>query len=69
MSTEGYVSRHEAAKTLGRRVSRGEFERVFSQLKVQHIATGKPGKSAEILVRHEDSPKAKRKKAERNARP
>ena len=35
---KGMLSRHDVARKLGRRVSRGEFERIFSALRVHTYA-------------------------------
>lgn len=72
-------TRQEAAKQLGRRVSKGEYERIFSGLQpkvlktVKHVRyLDKDGNkqrhsyNPRIAVRHPDSPKAKRKQASRN---
>jgi len=68
-------TRSAVAKELGRRVSRGEYERMFSALRPVQLPTAKKGisrKTGEPLMYHpivakrvEGSPKAERKKASR----
>lgn len=82
MSTIGIKSdvpsRHEVAKELGRRVSKGEYERIFGRLFPKQLKTvkkgwklgedGKPERTMYhpiVAQRHPDSPKALRKKASR----
>ncbi len=72
------MSRHELAKHFGRRVSRGEFERIFSRLTPNKLKTQKTvhGRDSEgnaksvtynpvVAARHPQSPKAIRKRANR----
>lgn len=71
------MSRHDVARKLGRRVSKGEFERIFSKLVPNKLKTQKTvhGRDSEgnaksvtynptIAARHPHSPKAIRKNAE-----
>ena len=53
--TDSVMTRDDVASKLGRRVSKGEFERIFSKLT---ITDGPRGRHA---VRHPYSPKARRK--------
>ncbi len=57
------LSRHDVARKLGRRVSRGEFERIFSGLRVHTYAHIKKWANyhPQSLVMHEQSPKFRRK--------
>lgn len=61
------MSRHMVAKELGRRVSRGEFERIFSKLRavtvvVESVSRGaRTGASRVTSVMREMSPKWNRK--------
>ena len=69
-------ARHIVAKELGRRVSKGEYERMFSQLRPKQLPTVKEGISREtgkpiiyhpvVASRVPESPKAQRKKASAN---
>ena len=60
---KGMLSRLDVARKLGRRVSRGEFERIFSALRVHTYAHLKRGQNyhPQSLVMHEASPKFRRK--------
>ncbi len=68
------LNRQEVGAELGRRCSRGEFERIFSQLNLVTLKTIKEvvvvnakGQretirfNPQVAIRHPDSPKSKRK--------
>ena len=55
-------ARHIVAKKLGRRVSRGEYERIFSKLFPIVVPSRRHGQAA-TFVMHPESPKAVRKHA------
>jgi hypothetical protein len=70
----GIPSRAETSATLGRRVSKGEYERIFSRLIPVQLPTTKIGRNANgdkvmyhpiVAGRVPESPKAQRKKASR----
>lgn len=64
---KGFVDRHIVARELGRRVSRGEFERIFSKLypirsTVQSDKPWRPtGAKCFTYLMHPASPKSRRK--------
>lgn len=61
--TKKMLSRLDVARELGRRVSRGEFERIFNRLRVHTYVHTKRRANyrPRSLVLHEQSPKFKRK--------
>lgn len=72
----GIPSRAETSATLGRRVSKGEYERIFSRLIPVQLPTVKSGYNLNgdkvmyhyhplVAKRVPESPKAQRKKASR----
>ena len=68
IGTSGILTRQEVAKRLGRRVSRGEFERMFSGFKpvmtvvVSESRGRQTGAPRAVGIRHPFSPKAMRKR-------
>lgn len=68
LGTSGILTRQEVAKRLGRRVSRGEFERMFSGFRpiVTTVVSNSRGKQTgaprAVGIRHPFSPKAMRKR-------